>query len=192
MTCGAADVYAETGEPALLDALERLWRNMAERHTYVTGGIGARYEGEAFGADYELPNDRAYAETCAAIGSVMWSWRMLLATGLPRYADLIERTLYNAILAGVSLSGERYFYVNPLASNGEVEHLHRGGPLRKPWHPVACCPPNAMRLLASLGHYVASGDGPGLPAGRRGGRLSPLRPLLRQPLRQSLRQPLRQ
>ena len=87
---------------------------------------------------------------------------MLLATGHARYADLIERTLYNAILAGVSLSGERYFYVNPLASNGEVEHLHRGGPLRKPWHLVACCPPNVMRLLASLGHYVATRDGSGL------------------------------
>jgi DUF1680 family protein len=92
----------------------------------------------------------------------MWSWRMLLATGQSRYADLIERTLYNAILAGVSLSGERYFYVNPLASNGETEHLHRGGCRRQAWHAVACCPPNVMRLLASLGHYVATRDAAGV------------------------------
>jgi uncharacterized protein len=92
----------------------------------------------------------------------MWSWRMLLATGAAVFADLVERTLYNAILAGVSLDGERYFYVNPLASNGEDEHLHRGGCRRQPWHAVACCPPNVMRLLASLGHYVATRDSSGL------------------------------
>jgi len=162
LTTGAADVYLETGDAALLQTLTRQWDDMVEGKLYLTGGVGARHLAESFGHPYELPSDLAYSETCGAIASLMWSWRMLLATGHARYADLIERTLYNAILAGVSLSGERYFYVNPLASNGEVEHLHRGGPLRKPWHLVACCPPNVMRLLASLGHYVATRDGSGL------------------------------
>jgi DUF1680 family protein len=135
---------------------------MVESKLYVTGGVGGRHLAESFGQPYELPSDLAYGETCGGIASIMWSWRMLLATGHARYADLIERTLYNAVLAGVSLTGEQYFYVNPLASNGEAEHLHRGGCRRKAWHFVACCPPNVMRLLASLGHYVATGDASGL------------------------------
>src|SRR5262245_55687940 len=162
LTTGAADVYLETGDAALLQTLTRQWDDMVEGKLYLTGGVGARHLAESFGQPYELPSDLAYSETCGAIASVMWSWRMLLATGQARYADLIERTLYNAVLAGVSLSGEQYFYVNPLASNGEAEHLHRGGCRRKPWHLVACCPPNVMRLLASLGHYVATRDASGL------------------------------
>jgi DUF1680 family protein len=162
LTTGATDVYLETADAALLQTLIRQWEDMVEGKLYLTGGVGARHLAESFGHPYELPSDLAYSETCGAIASLMWSWRMLLATGQARYADLIERTLYNAILAGVSLSGERYFYVNPLASDGAAEHLHRGGPLRKPWHLVACCPPNVMRLLASLGHYVATYDGSGL------------------------------
>jgi DUF1680 family protein len=148
LTCGAADLYAETGEPALWAALERLWRNMAERHTFVTGGIGARYEGEAFGADWELPNDRAYAETCAAIGSVMWNWRMLAQSGEARFADALETALYNGVLSGLSLDGQSYFYQNPLADSGS----HR----RQPWFGCACCPPNIARLLASLPGYFYS------------------------------------
>ena len=93
---------------------------MVEGKLYVTGGVGARHLAESFGQPYELPSDLAYGETCGGIASIMWSWRMLLATGDARYADLIERTLYNAVLAGVSLTGEQYFYVNPLASNGEA------------------------------------------------------------------------
>ena len=143
--CGAADVHAETGEPDLLGALERLWRNMTTRRMYVSGGLGSRYEGEAFGEDYELPNERAYAETCAAIASVMWNWRMLLVSGDARYADLMEHTLYNAVLPGVSFDGQRYFYQNPLADEG----THR----RQPWFGCACCPPNVARLLASLPGY---------------------------------------
>jgi DUF1680 family protein len=92
----------------------------------------------------------------------MWSWRMLLATGESRFGDLIERTLYNAVLSGVSLTGDRYFYVNPLASNGEPEHLSRGGCIRKEWHLVACCPPNVMRQVATFGHYLATRDAAGL------------------------------
>lgn len=148
LNAGAADIYAETGEPALLATLERLWRSMTTRRMYVSGGIGARYEGEAFGRDFELPNARAYTETCAAIGSVMWAWRMLLLTGEAGYADQMELTLYNAVLPGISLDGERYFYQNPLADDGH----HR----RQPWFHCACCPPNAARLLASLPGYVYS------------------------------------
>jgi DUF1680 family protein len=149
---GAADVYAEIGEPDLLQALDRLWENMTTRRMYVSGGLGSRYEGEAFGRDFELPNERAYTETCAAIASVMWNWRMLALTGEASYADLIEHTLYNAVLPGVSLDGQHYFYQNPLADDGS----HR----RQPWFGCACCPPNVARLLASLpGYFYSSSEG---------------------------------
>ena len=151
LNAGATDVYAETGEQALLETLERLWSNMITRRMYVTGGIGARHEGEAFGVDFELPNSRAYAETCAAIGSVMWNWRMLLLTGDARYADLIEHTLYNAMLPGVALDGSAYFYMNPLESDRNYR--------REPWFECACCPPNVARTLASLPGYVYSTAG---------------------------------
>lgn len=148
---GAADVYAETGEPELFETLDTLWKNMTARRMYVGGGLGSRCEGEAFGDDYELPNGRAYAETCAAIGSVMWNWRMLMLRGEARYADLIEHTLYNAVLPGVSLDGGHYFYENPLEDNG----THR----RQPWFGCACCPPNVARLLSSLpGYFYSSSD----------------------------------
>lgn len=148
LNSGATDVYAETGEPALIQALDRLWQNMTTRRMYVTGGLGARHEGEAFGADFELPNDRAYTETCAAIGSVMWNWRLLALSGDARYADLMELTLYNGMLAGLSLDGKSYFYQNPLSDEGE----HR----RQPWFGCACCPPNVARMLASLPGYFYS------------------------------------
>jgi len=162
LTTGVADLYLETADKALLETLDTQWRDMVEGKLYLTGGVGARHHSEAFGHPYELPNDLAYCETCGAIASVMWSWRMLLATGESRFADLIERTLYNAILAGVSLTGDLYFYVNPLASNGDVELLSRGGNRRKEWHLVACCPPNVMRTFAALGHYFATCDASGL------------------------------
>lgn len=154
LACGMADVYAETGDPALLAACERLWESAFERKAYVTGGLGARWEGEAFGDDFELPNERAYAETCAAIGGFMWSWRMLLLTGASRYADWMETALYNGILAGVSLDGESYFYQNPLAD--------RGGHRRQPWFGTACCPPNLARLLTSLPGYLATASDDGV------------------------------
>ena len=146
LNAGAADLYAEMGDPTLLEALEQMWHNMTTRRMYVSGGIGSRYEDEAFGEDYELPNARAYAETCAAVGSVMWNWRMLTIDGDARYADLLEHTLYNAALPGLSLDGHSYFYQNPLSDSG----AHR----RSPWFGVACCPPNVARLLASLPGYL--------------------------------------
>lgn len=148
LCCGAADVYTESGDPALLQALERLWGCMTARQMYVTGGLGARHDGEAFGADYELPNARAYTETCAAIASVMGHWRLLQITADARYADGLEQVLYNGFLSGVSLDGLEYFYVNPLQDDGS----HR----RQPWFTCACCPPNVARLLASLPGYVYS------------------------------------
>jgi DUF1680 family protein len=148
LNAGAADLCAETGEPALRAALDRLWHSMTARQMYISGGLGARHSGEAFGTDYELPNERAYAETCAAIGSVMWNWRMLTLEGNASYADVLETVLYNAFLAGLSLDGSAYFYENPLADSG----THR----RQAWYDCACCPPNIARLLASLPGYVYS------------------------------------
>jgi len=151
--CGGADWYAETGDEAMLKNLRYLWQDLVRGKIYLTGGVGARHEGEAFGEPYELPNARAYAETCAAIAHAMWAWRMLLATGEAQYADTLETILYNAFLSGVSLSGDEYFYVNPLASNG--------GYRRVPWFGCNCCPPNIHRMLASLPGYffTFSGDG---------------------------------
>jgi DUF1680 family protein len=151
LNAGATDLYAETGDSAVLEALHRLWRSMTERRMYVSGGIGPRYEGEAFGDDYELPNARAYTETCAAIGSAMWAWRMLSIEGDARYADIMELALYNGFLSGVSLDGQEYFYQNPLADEGN----HR----RQEWFGCACCPPNVARMLSSLPGYFYSVSG---------------------------------
>jgi len=146
LNCGATDIYMETGEEALWGALDRLWISLAEKRIYVTGGAGARYDGEAFGVDFELPNAMAYAETCAAIANVMWNWRMFLATGDAKYVDVLEGAIYNGALSGISLDGKHYFYVNPLGDRGD----HR----RQEWFPCACCPPNISRLLASLQGYA--------------------------------------
>ncbi len=145
---GAAAVCRETKDKALMDTLERLWKNMTQTKMYVTGGVGSRYEDESFGKNYELPNDRAYAETCAAIGNIFWSHRMLQLTGDAKYADVMEKTLYNGFLSGISLDGKKYFYENPLQSDG----IHQ----RADWFPCACCPPNIARLLSSLGGYFYS------------------------------------
>ncbi len=153
LNCGATDILAETGEQALSDALGRLWGNLTERRMYVTGGVGALYAGEAFGADYELPNASAYAETCAAIANAMWQWRMFLLTGQGRFMDVFELALLNGSMAGIALDGKDYFYVNPLASRGN----HR----RQPWFDCACCPPNIARLIAQVAgyFYATSEDG---------------------------------
>jgi DUF1680 family protein len=148
LTAGAADIYTELGDETIRAALDRLWESMTTRRMYVSSGIGSRWEGEAFGRDFELPNARAYTESCAAIGSIMWNWRMLLITGDAKYADLIESTLLNAMLPGLSLSGDLYFYQNPLSDDGH----HR----REPWFDCACCPPNIARTIAQLGGYLAT------------------------------------
>lgn len=146
LNAGAADLYAETGDESLMQALQRMWRNLTERRLYVTGGCGARYEGEAFGRDYELPNERAYAETCAAIANILWQWRMFLLTGEARFVDVLERSLFNGALSGIGLDGKSYFYVNPLADRGH----HR----RQPFFECACCPPNIARLLPMVQSFL--------------------------------------
>jgi uncharacterized protein len=159
LAAGVTDLYLETGEQALLDAMAKQWRDMAGRKAYVTGSVGAHHMDEAFGDAYELPPDRCYGETCAAIASIMWSWRMLLVSGDARYADLLERTLYNGFIAGLALDGSGYSYVNPLhVRDGHRDPVERGA-RRQPWYQCACCPPNVMRLLASLPHYLASEAG---------------------------------
>ncbi len=159
LLAGVADVYAESGDPTLLEAAERLWLEMAATKTYITGGLGAHHKDEAFGDPYELPNERSYCETCAAISSIMFSWRLLMITGEARYADLIERTLYNGFLAGLSLDGQKYIYANPLqVREGHMAGGNDGDYSRKPWFHCACCPPNVMRTLASLEHYVLLSD----------------------------------
>jgi DUF1680 family protein len=152
LAAGVTDLHAETGDEALLEAMLAQWDDLLSTKLYLTGGVGSRHYDEAIGDPYELPPDRAYCETCASIASIMWNWRLLLVTGESRFADLIERTLYNGFLAGHSLDGRSFFYANPLQA--------RGGYTRHGWNPVACCPPNIMRLLASLHHYLATvGDG---------------------------------
>ncbi|WP_135365525.1 glycoside hydrolase family 127 protein [Halosimplex halophilum] len=148
---GVADLLAERDDAELRAALDRLWANMTEKRMYVTGGIGSAHRHEGFTEDYDLPNKSAYAETCAAVGSVFWTQRLFELDPDPAYADLVERTLYNGFLAGVGMDGEEFFYVNPLASDGDH---HRSG-----WFTCACCPPNAARLFASLGQYVYSTAG---------------------------------
>ncbi len=166
LAAAMADAAMDTGETDLLAASIRLWESAYERRAYVTGGLGSRYQGEAFGADYELPNDRAYAETCAAVGGIFWNARLLAATGDARYADWLETALYNGALVGVSPDGGSYFYANPLAadpqptpddqggvhSSGAQQTV--GGHQRQPWYDTACCPPNIARLLLSLPGYA--------------------------------------
>lgn len=164
LSAGVTDLYLETGERELLTALVAQWEDMVSAKTYLTGGIGSRWEGEAIGNAFELPPDVAYAETCAAHGSMLWSWRLLLATGDPRYADLIERTLYNGFAAGLSLDGIDFFYVNALQNRpGTADDSGRNASRgRQPWYGTACCPPNVMRTLASLHHYLATCDDDGV------------------------------
>ncbi len=154
LAAGVTDLYAETADEPLLEAMQAQWNDLTAAKIYLTGGIGSRHDDESIGEPYELPPDRGYCETCAAIASMMWNWRMLLVTGEARFADLFERTLYNGFLSGLSLDGRTFFYVNPLQS--------RGGHARASWDPVACCPPNIMRTLASLHHYLATSSDDGI------------------------------
>ena len=149
--CGATDYYLETGDAAYWKTLNVLWKDLVSAQMYVTGGVGARSDGEAFGDPYELPNARAYGESCAAIGNMMWNWRMLAATGESTYADVMERALYNGINSGMSLDGTLYCYRNPLAFDPS-----RGDKIRNEWYDTTCCPPNLERTFASLPGYFYS------------------------------------
>ncbi|MGI5128100.1 glycoside hydrolase family 127 protein [Pseudonocardia sp. CA-107938] len=169
LAAGAVDVAVEQGDDELLAALVAQWDTTVARRTYLTGGQGSHHEGEAFGDDWVLPPDRAYAETCAGIGSIMFSWRLLLARGGARYADLIERTLYNIVATSTSADGTRFFYANTLHQRrpGAPVPDDRVSPRasstqRAPWFAVSCCPPNVARTLASLGTFLATVDDDGL------------------------------
>jgi DUF1680 family protein len=163
LAAGATDVYLETGDETLLAAMEQLWRSMYEEKTYITGAQGSRHRDEAFGDPYELPPDRAYGETCAAVASFMWNWRLLLATGHGRYAEAMERALYNAIAGSTALDGRHFFYSNPLHLRAGHDGSNEDAPSeRLSWYGCSCCPPNLARLVASLHHYVASGDEQGV------------------------------
>lgn len=159
--CGATDYYLETGDQAYWKTLNTLWNDLAAHQLYVTGGVGAREQGEAFGDPYELPNARAYGESCAAIGNMMWNWRMLAATGDAKFTDVMERALYNGINSGMSLDGKTYCYRNPLAYSPQGDDS--GGPadsnrIRNPWYDTTCCPPNLERTFASLpGYFYSTG-----------------------------------
>ena len=160
---GMADVGVETGDDTLLAACMRLWHNVTRRRMYVTGGIGSSSHHERFTYDHDLPNETAYAETCAAIGLVFWAHRMLQIDGDGAYADVMERALYNGVLSGVSVDGEAFFYANPLDVDPERHELRpelfrkvTTSPSRQRWFLVTCCPPNIARLLASLGRYAYS------------------------------------
>lgn len=148
---GVADVAALTGDKAYFEALKRIWENMSSKKLFITGGIGSRPQGEGFGPDYELNNHTAYCETCAAIANVYWNYRMFLATGESKYIDICERALYNNVLSGVSLSGDRFFYDNVLESDGEHE--------RQKWFGCACCPGNITRFIASVPGYIYARQG---------------------------------
>ncbi|HEY3337412.1 MAG TPA: beta-L-arabinofuranosidase domain-containing protein [Propionicimonas sp.] len=169
LAAGAVDVAVETGDAELLATLRRVWDRTIARRTYLTGGQGSHFQDEAFGEDWELPPDRAYSETCASIASIMFSWRLLLATGGGGYADLIERTLFNVVAAAVSREGDRFFYTNTLhrRAPGEMPDPDAPSPrafssLRAPWFEVSCCPPNIARTLASLAGFLATIDDGGL------------------------------
>ncbi len=148
---GVADVAALTGDKAYFEALERIWENMSSKKLFITGGIGSRPQGEGFGPNYELNNHTAHCETCAAIANVYWNYRMFLATGQSKYMDVCERALYNNVLSGVSLSGDKFFYDNPLESDGEHE--------RQKWFGCACCPGNITRFVASVPGYIYAQQG---------------------------------
>ncbi|HLU27645.1 MAG TPA: beta-L-arabinofuranosidase domain-containing protein [Glycomyces sp.] len=172
LAAGAVDIAVDTGDAELLGAVERQWARSVERRTYLTGGMGSRHQDEGFGEDWELPPDRAYCETCAGIASVMVSWRLYLATGDVRYADLIERTCYNVIAASPGEDGRAFFYANPLHQRtaaadvrpDQVNPRAEGG-VRAPWFDVSCCPTNLARTLAVWQAYAASIEDDGTTEG---------------------------
>ncbi|MFD3310890.1 glycoside hydrolase family 127 protein [Streptomyces sp. NPDC058694] len=169
LAAGAVDVAVETGDEALLAAVVRQWEATVARRTYLTGGMGSHHRDEAFGDDFVLPPDRAYSETCAGVASVMLSWRLLLATGEPRFADLAERTLFNVIATSPSDDGRAFFYANTLhrrrrgtTPSTDTDSPRAESSLRAPWFAVSCCPTNVARILAQLPGYLATADDHGV------------------------------
>ncbi|PKQ26814.1 MAG: hypothetical protein CVT64_03770 [Actinobacteria bacterium HGW-Actinobacteria-4] len=170
LSAAAVDIAVEAADHELLWILERQWSNTVAKRTYITGGMGSRHHGEAFGLDWELPPDGAYCETCAGVGALMFSWRLLLATGNPRYGDFIERVLYNIIATSPAEDGRAFFYANPLHQRvapavlpapDKIQSRVSSG-MRAPWFGVSCCPPNVARTLASLGAYMATSTALGI------------------------------
>jgi DUF1680 family protein len=153
MYSAMVDVAAIENDPLYRQAVQKIWDNVVSRKLYLTGAIGARHKGEAFGDDFELPNLEAYGETCASIANVYWNQRMFLQSGDARYIDVLERTLYNAAIAGVSLKGDTFFYPNPLESDGKFE-FNIGALTRKPWFDSSCCPTNIARFIPSVPDYI--------------------------------------
>ncbi|HSO70228.1 MAG TPA: beta-L-arabinofuranosidase domain-containing protein, partial [Arachnia sp.] len=162
LNAGVTDLVLEEGDESLLDAMRAQWDSAHHRKMYITGAFGSRHRDEAFGDDYELPSDRAYAETCATIADLHWNWRMYLAEGGSRYAETIERELYNALAASLDETGTRFFYSNPLQLRPDRYSEESAPRERTPWYACACCPPNIARVFAQLSGYVASVDGDAL------------------------------
>lgn len=146
MFTGMADIASATNDPTYIPALDRLWDDVINTKMYLTGGIGSSKANEGFSEDYDLPNEEAYCETCASVGMVLWNQRMNMLKGDGKYVDVLERSMYNGALAGISLSGDHFFYVNPLASSGKHH--------RKAWYGTACCPSQISRFLPSIGNYI--------------------------------------
>ena len=151
---GVADVAALTGNKEYIDAIDKIWENTVTKKFYITGGIGALHAGEAFGADYELPNLTAYNETCAAIANVYWNYRMFLLHGDAKYIDVLERSLYNNVISGIGLDGKTFFYPNPLESNAKYAFNYGNKLSREPWFDCSCCPTNLCRFMASVPGYI--------------------------------------
>jgi DUF1680 family protein len=169
LAAGAVDVAVDDADDDLLEALRRQWRRTVATRTYITGGQGSHHQDEAFGDDFELPPDRAYSETCAGIGSIMFAWRLLLADGGEQYADLIERTLYNVVATSPSHDGRAFYYANTLhqrvarqPADPDATSPRASASLRAPWFDVSCCPTNVARTMASLAAYVATADTDGV------------------------------
>ena len=159
LNAGATDVAVETGDATLLQAMDAQWTSAHDRKMYLSGAFGSRHRDEAFGDDYELPSERAYAETCATIADLFWTWRMLSAdggAGAARYAESIEREVHNALAAAVDATGTRFFYANPLQLRHDHDSEENAPRERASWYPCACCPPNIARAVAQLGAFVAS------------------------------------
>ena len=153
MYAAMADIAGIMGDSAYLNAVDKIWKNVVWEKYYITGGIGARHEGESFGDNYELPNLTSYNETCAAIGNVYWNHRMFMLHGDAKYIDILERTLYNGLISGVSLSGNLFFYPNCLESDGKYK-FNRGALTRRPWFDCSCCPSNVIRFIPSVPDYI--------------------------------------